>query len=84
MRFALGQTGAYLCHEIGVKDLLNGLSVEVAQHVGIAGTAGFDITTGIDMQATPGCGTIKIAHLVFTDGLDLFGISEEISEPKEQ
>jgi hypothetical protein len=42
------------------------LTVEVAQHVGIASTASFDITSGIDVQATPrGC-TVEIAHTVFT------------------
>ena len=66
MRFALGQTSAYLCHEIAVKDLLNGLCVEVAQHVGVASTTGFNITTGIDMQASPRGGTKEITHPVFT------------------
>jgi hypothetical protein len=46
--------------------LFNALTIEIAQHVGIASTAGFDITTGIDMQATPGGGTVKVAHTVFT------------------
>jgi hypothetical protein len=46
--------------------LFNGLAVEVAQHVGIASTACFDITTGIDVQATPGGCTVEIAHTVFT------------------
>jgi hypothetical protein len=41
-------------------------AVEVAQHVGIASTAGFDITTGIDVQAPPGGCTVEIAHTVFT------------------
>ena len=36
--------------------------VEVAQHVGIAGTTGFDITARINVQAWPGSGTIEIAH----------------------
>jgi hypothetical protein len=49
-----------------VQYLFNGLAVEVAQHVGIASTAGFDITTGIDMQATPGGCTVEIAHALFT------------------
>jgi hypothetical protein len=29
--------------------LFNGLAVEVAQHVGVTSTAGFDVATGIDM-----------------------------------
>jgi hypothetical protein len=49
-----------------VQYLFNGLAVEVAQHVGVASTAGFDITTGIDMQASPRGGTVEIAHTVFT------------------
>jgi hypothetical protein len=51
---------------IAVEYLINGLRVEIAQHVGVASTAGFDITSGIDMQAAPrGC-TVEIAHTVFT------------------
>jgi hypothetical protein len=30
------------------------LLIEIAQHVGISGTAGFDITAGIDVQTSPG------------------------------
>jgi hypothetical protein len=49
-----------------MQNLFNGVSVEVAQHVGIASTAGFDITAGIDMQPTPwGCAK-EIGHAVFT------------------
>jgi hypothetical protein len=62
----LSQTGAYLCHEIAVKDLLNSLGIEVAQHVGIASTTGFDIASGIDMPATPGGRAKEIRHPVFT------------------
>jgi hypothetical protein len=60
-----GQTGAYLCHEIAIKYLLNGLGIEVAQHVGVASTAGFYIASGIDMQATPGgCAKERIIHII--------------------
>ena len=66
MRPALGQTGSNFSHEIRIQNLFYGLAVEIAQHVGVAGTASFDVTTGIDVQAAPGCRTIKIAHAVFT------------------
>jgi hypothetical protein len=32
-----------------MQDLLNGAGVEIAQHVGVASTAGLDIATRIDM-----------------------------------
>jgi hypothetical protein len=46
--------------------LFNGLRIEVAQHVGVASTACFNVTSGIDVQATPGGCTVEIAHTVFT------------------
>jgi hypothetical protein len=49
-----------------VEYLFNCVGVKVAQHVGIASTTGFDIALWIDMQATPGGRTVKIAHVVFT------------------
>ena len=66
MCLSLCKTGAYFNHLIAVEYLINGLRVEIAQHVGVASTAGFDITTGIDMQASPRGGTVEIAHTVFT------------------
>jgi len=42
-----------------VQDLFNVVLVEIAQHVGIAGTTCFDITSGIDMQTPPGCCTVN-------------------------
>jgi hypothetical protein len=50
-----------------VKYLFYGLAVEIAQHVGIAGTAGFDITARIDMQAAPRRGTIGFIHILIYD-----------------
>jgi hypothetical protein len=49
MRAALPQSLAYLLHDRTMQDLFNGVLIEIAQHVGITGTAGFDITSGIDM-----------------------------------
>jgi hypothetical protein len=40
---------AYFLHLGTLQHLLNGLLIEVAQHVGVASTAGFDIATEIDM-----------------------------------
>jgi hypothetical protein len=46
--------------------LFNALVVEIAQHVGIASTTGFNIASGIDVQTPPrGC-TVEIAHVLFT------------------
>ncbi len=66
MCLSLCKTGTYFNHLIAVEYLINGLRVEIAQHVGVASTAGFDITSGIDMQAAPGGSTVKVAHTVFT------------------
>ena len=66
MWFALCQIGTYLLHEIAVENLFNAVAVQVAQHVGVASTTGFDIALGIDMQAAPGGCTVKIRHPVFT------------------
>jgi hypothetical protein len=49
VRLTLCQTGTYFCHEIAVQYLLNGLAVQIAQHVGIAGTTSFDIATWVNM-----------------------------------
>jgi hypothetical protein len=38
--------------------------IEIAQHVWIAGTTSFYITSGIDMQAPPGSSTEKIIHVL--------------------
>jgi hypothetical protein len=46
--------------------LFNAVAIEVAQHVGVTSTASFNITTGIDMQASPRSRTIEIAHVLFT------------------
>jgi hypothetical protein len=43
--------------------------IKVAQHVWIAGTTSFYITSGIDMQAPPRSRTIEIAHIVIMSGL---------------
>jgi hypothetical protein len=53
-------------HEITVENLFNASAVQVAQHVGVASTTGFDIALGIDMQSAPGGCTVKIRHPVFT------------------
>jgi hypothetical protein len=45
-----------------MQHLFYGLVMEIAQHVGVTRTTGFDITSGIDMQAPPGSCTIEIAH----------------------
>ena len=66
MRLALCQISTDLLHEIAVENLFNALAVQVAQHVGVASTTGFDIALGIDMQAAPGGCTVKIHHPVFT------------------
>jgi hypothetical protein len=64
----LGQTTAYVFHLRAVEDFDYTMLIQVAQHVRIASTTGFDITTWIDMQPTPwGC-TIEIGHVVFTSG----------------
>jgi hypothetical protein len=42
--------------------LFNAVGVQISQHVGITGTAGFDITTRIDVQASPRSGTKEIVH----------------------
>jgi len=42
------------------------LTVEVAQHVGVASTTSFHITTGIDVQTSPGGCTVEVAHALFT------------------
>jgi hypothetical protein len=56
----------YFLHHRAMQDFLNAMGVKIAQHVGIACTAGFDITTGVDMQPTPwGCAK-EIGHAVFT------------------
>jgi hypothetical protein len=64
--------------------LLNGLCVEVAQHGGITGTAGFDVASWVDMQTTPGCGTVKITHAVFTGILMPVGILVCIGHTRDQ
>jgi hypothetical protein len=47
-----------------MQDFFNGIVVEIAQHVGITCTTGFNIATRIDMQTTPGCCAKEIAHAV--------------------
>jgi hypothetical protein len=39
----------YFLHDGAMQDFFNAVGVEIAQHVGIAGTAGFYIAPGIDM-----------------------------------
>jgi hypothetical protein len=56
-------------HAIIIQDLVYGIRVEIAQHIGITSTTGFDIALRIDMQAAPWGSTIKIRHAVFTAGL---------------
>jgi len=53
-------------HLRAVEDFYYAMLIEVAQHVGIAGTTGFNITTWIDMQPAPWSSTIEIGHAVFT------------------
>ena len=62
MRSALPQSLTYLLHDWTMQDLFNGVLIEIAQHVGITGTTGFYITSGIDVQAPPGSCTVKIVH----------------------
>lgn len=66
MWLAMSQTLTNFSHEITVEYLLNGLTVQISQHVGIASTASFDVAARVDMQAAPGCSTIEFAHVVFT------------------
>ena len=40
---------AYFLHDRAMQDLFYWLTIEIAQHVGVTSTAGFDVTTGIDM-----------------------------------
>jgi hypothetical protein len=53
-----------------MKNFRNGVVVEIAQHVGITCTAGFYITSWIDMQSTPGCCAKEIAHAVIIKNFD--------------
>ena len=65
MWLALCQISSYLLHEITVENLFNAVAVQIAQHVGVASTTGFDIALGIDMQATPwGSTKERIIHII--------------------
>jgi hypothetical protein len=64
MWFAAAYALANFLHDRAVKNFLNGVVVEIAQHVGITCTTGFDIATRIDMQTTPGCCAKEIVHAV--------------------
>ena len=66
MRLPLAYALAYFLHDRTVQDLFYALTVEVAQHVGVASTACFNVTSGIDMQSPPGGCAVEIAHTVFT------------------
>jgi len=66
MCVSLRQTITYVFHLWAVEDFYYAMLIEIAQHVGVASTTGFDIALGIDMQASPGCRTVEIAHVVFT------------------
>ena len=57
---------AYFLHDRAMQDLFYALTVEIAQHVGVTSTAGFDVTSGIDVQTPPGGCAVEIAHTVFT------------------
>ena len=66
VRLALTYTLTYFLHHRTMQYFFDSAVVEITQHVGIACTAGFDITAGIDMQPTPwGCAK-EIGHAVFT------------------
>ena len=62
--FTTTDTLPYLLHGITKQDLLDGVVIEIAQHVGITCAAGLDITAWIDVQATPRGRTVKIVHAV--------------------
>lgn len=47
-----------------LQDGLHAGCVEIAQHVGISGTAGLDITAEVDVQPPPGSRTISWGHTV--------------------
>jgi hypothetical protein len=64
----LGQAGPDFGHDITVEYGVDAVTLKVAQHVGIASTAGFDIALRIDVQAAPWGRTIEIGHAVFTTG----------------
>ncbi len=65
-----------------MQHLFYALVIEIAQHVGVAGTTGFNVTAGIDMQASPGSRTKYLIHAlligVFTSEA---GFGEPQSEP---
>jgi hypothetical protein len=56
-----------------LQHLFNGSVIKITQHVGIAGTAGLDVPSRIDMQASPRSGTKEIAHVFIYVRADWFG-----------
>jgi hypothetical protein len=52
----------YLLHDRPVQNTFYSLLIKIAQHVGIASTTDFNVTSGIDVQAPPGSCTIEIVH----------------------
>ena len=53
---------AYVAQAVTLQDVMHGVMIEIAQHVGITCTAGFHITTEVDMQSAPGRGTVFGFH----------------------
>jgi hypothetical protein len=59
VRFARTYALSYFLHNRTVQNFFNGACVKIAQHIRIAGTASFNITTGIYVQASPRGGAMK-------------------------
>ncbi len=78
----LCQIAADFLQQLAVKDFNDAVLIEVTQHIWVASTAGFYITTGIDMQTTPRGRAKEICHPVFTGGLlapGRFGFAEVLT-----
>jgi hypothetical protein len=64
MKHTVADAGSYFLHTITVYYVFQTVSVEITQHVRVAGTAGFYIAAKVDVQTTPGCSTVSFFHVI--------------------